>query len=51
MATYNKNEMLPQRKEALIRWEERIKQLIESDSPKLAVYCKAALNKAEITIG
>ncbi|HAT4692461.1 tyrosine-type recombinase/integrase [Legionella pneumophila serogroup 1] len=51
MATYNKNEMLPQRKEALIRWEERIKQLIESDSPKLAVYCKDALNKAEITIG
>ncbi|TIG43773.1 integrase [Legionella pneumophila] len=51
MATYNKNEMLPQRKEALIRWEERIKQLIGSDSLKLAVYCKTALNKAEITIG
>lgn len=32
MATYNKNEMLPQRKEALERWAECIEHLIAQDS-------------------
>lgn len=32
MATYNKNEMLPQRKEALIRWGEYIQHLLYPDS-------------------
>ncbi len=34
MATYNKNEMLPQRQEALIQWSEIIEKLIGVDSKK-----------------
>lgn len=32
MATYNKNEMLPQRKEVLERWSEYIQNLVQQDS-------------------
>jgi hypothetical protein len=28
MATYNKNEMLPQRKEALEKWTQKIKEIV-----------------------
>lgn len=34
MATYNKNEMLPQRKEALERWSDFIEQLVYAESHK-----------------
>lgn len=29
MATYNKNEMLPQRKEALEKWAKQIQELLQ----------------------
>ena len=33
MATYNKNEMLPQRKEALEKWAKCLQHLIAPDQP------------------
>ncbi len=37
MATYNKNEMLPQRKEALERWSECIQNLLLTQEPSFEV--------------
>lgn len=37
MATYNKNEMLPQRKEALERWSSKIEELVENHRHQIAV--------------
>ena len=40
MSTYNKNEMLPERKEALEKWEQHIENMIKSNN---IIYFKEAI--------
>ena len=37
MATYNKNEMLPQRKEALERWAQYVENLLQDNEIPIQV--------------
>ena len=51
MATYNKNEMLPQRKDALTQWGQHLRALIDhvSDDAKIArKFTTSTLLSAEV---